>query len=115
MFTCDNVNLVLNSLESIGCDGEHLRLAYKNMMSCEKDTGLTFSSKKERASVVVIYAGSTASEYLNTTMHEIAHLCAHISKSQKIRMSEEEFCKMFGDIAGLLSDTIIQSLTTYYL
>lgn len=115
MFTCDNVNLVLDSLESIGCDGDHLRLAYKNMMACAKDTGLTFSSKKERESVVVIYVGSTAAEYLNTTTHEIAHVCAHIAKSQRIRMKEEEFCKLFGDMFSMLSDTIIRSLTTYYL
>lgn len=115
MFTCDKVNLVMDSLESAGCDIEHLHLAYENMMSCGLDTGLTFSSIKKRFSVVVIYTGSSASEYINTTIHEIAHVCAHISKSQNEEMDEEDFCELFGDISGMLSNTIIQSLTTYYL
>lgn len=115
MFTCDKVNLVMDSLESAECDIEHLHLAYENMMACECDTGLTFSSIKKRFSVVVIYTGSSASEYINTTIHEIAHVCSHIYKGNNEKLNEEGFCKLFGDIAGELSGTIIKSLIQYYL
>lgn len=97
---------VLDALEQIGCDKHHLLDAEYSMMNCEKDTGLTYSSPEYRSSVAVVYKATSFKEFVNTLSHEVAHICAHITKAFVIKLTEEEFCYMLGDLMADVSDLI---------
>jgi predicted SprT family Zn-dependent metalloprotease len=76
------------------------------MMNCAKDTGLTYSSPEYRSSVAVVYKATSFKEFVNTLSHEVAHICAHITKAFVIKLTEEEFCYMLGDLMADVSDLI---------
>lgn len=105
-FDCDDTDMILQALKNIDCDKESLRKAEYNMWQCEKNTGLTYTSPRYRTSVAVVYKTTSFKEFLNTLSHEVAHICAHITRSFPIRLTEEEFCYMLGDLMADLSDII---------
>lgn len=105
-FTCESTDTVLDALEQIGCDKHHLLDAEYSMMNCEKDTGLTYSSLDYRSSVAVVYKATSFKEFVNTLSHEVSHICAHITKAFVIKLTEEEFCYMLGDLMADVSDLI---------
>ena len=112
-FDCDHIGEVMRALQDVDCEFETLERAYMSMRRCNEDTGLTYSTKDYRTSVAVAYTASSASEMLNTVAHECAHICAHITQSFIIKLTEEEFCEMVGDLVGGLSDSILKVLEYY--
>ena len=105
-FDCDDTDMILQVLKNIDCDKESLRKAEYNMWQCEKNTGLTYTSPAYRTSVAVVYKTNSFKEFLNTLSHEVAHICAHITRSSPIKLTEEEFCYMLGDLMADVSDLI---------
>lgn len=112
-FTCESADTVLDALEQIGCDKHHLLDAEYSMMNCEKDTGLTYSSLDYRSSVAVVYKATSFKEFVNTLSHEVAHICAHITRSFPIKLTEEEFCYMLGDLMADVSDLIFDEAKAF--
>lgn len=106
-FDCKDADIVLQSLDNIDCEPESLRMAEYNMWQCDKNTGLTYSSPEYRTSVAVVYKTTSFKEFVNTLSHEIAHICAHITRSFPIKLTEEEFCYMLGDLMAETSDCIL--------
>lgn len=72
--TCYHSDKILAELKDLGCPTPILRKAYNLMSSCQKNTGLTYSDKKRRESVVVVSLTTSAAEFLNSLEHEIRHL-----------------------------------------
>jgi len=107
-FDCEKTDLVLDALEQIGCDKHHLLDAEYSMMNCAKDTGLTYSSPEYRSSVAVVYKTTSFKEFINTLSHEVAHICSHITKAFVIKLTEEEFCYMLGDLMAEMSDSVLE-------
>lgn len=105
-FECDDTDMILQALENIDCDKESLRKAEYNMWQCENNTGLTYTSPPYRTSVAVVYKTTSFKEFVNTLSHEVAHICAHITKAFVIKLTEEEFCYMLGDLMADVSDLI---------
>lgn len=112
-FECEKTNIVLDALEQIGCDEYHLWKARDSMMKCDKNTGLTYSNADYRTSVAVVYKTSSFREFINTLSHECAHICAHITRSFLIKLNEEEFCEMVGDLMAEMSDVILQEAKSF--
>lgn len=112
-FECEDTDAVLCALEDIDCSEENMRTAMFHLWQCEKNTGLTYTSIPYRTSVAVIYKTTSRKEFVNTLSHEVAHICAHITKSFIIRLTEEEFCEMVGDLmaetTGILLETLCDS------
>lgn len=109
-FVCEDANIVLDALESVDCEEEYLRKAMYNMWQCERNTGLTYTSVPYRTSVAVVYKTTSRKEFVNTLSHEVAHICAHITRAFLIKLTEEEFCEMVGDLMAQTTDVLIQSL-----
>lgn len=105
-FDCDDTDIILQALKNIDCDKESLKKAEYNMWQCEKNTGLTYTSPPYRTSVAVVYKTNSFKEFLNTLSHEVAHICAHITKAFVVKLTEEEFCYMLGDLMADVSDLI---------
>lgn len=90
---------ILCDLRSIGCYGDTFLVADKKLNENELDSGLTYSSYKDRESVMVTALASSTKQQFNTITHEICHVCAHIAKEVGIDVYSEEFAYLVGDFS----------------
>lgn len=49
--TCYYLNEILTKLRSMGCTGKYLEDAYRNMSSCQLNSGITYSNNAQKHSV----------------------------------------------------------------
>ncbi|MCQ2105955.1 MAG: hypothetical protein MJZ26_09205 [Fibrobacter sp.] len=94
-----NTREVTHALMHIGCRGRDLDTAYAQLARGNENTGICYTNKMERMSVVVIGRTSSAKEFLNSLMHETGHLACHIAQQFRISTEGEEICYIMGDIA----------------
>ena len=76
-----NVRRIMQELERLGCGGDDLERAYRNLTSGERNTGITYSNTEKRRTLVVIGKTSSAAQFQNSLDHEKGHLCRHISQA----------------------------------
>lgn len=91
---------VLDSLRSIGCAGTDLRRCSSMLRRPSLNSGICYSNKQERISVMVITRTSSPEEFYNSSVHEIAHLATHIAQRDGISLQGEEICYLQGDFAA---------------
>lgn len=94
-----DIDAVMDELHAVGCDGKFARQAWENMTSEKVNTGLTYSNYMQRSSVVVIGLTTSASEFLNSLVHETHHLVAHIGKALGLDVMGEDVCYLHGELA----------------
>lgn len=84
-------------------DDENIRdimcLAYKNLRSGKLNTGLTYASRIERETVIVVSRASCAEEYFNSIVHEIAHAGVYTCDALGIELKSEEAAYFQGGLA----------------
>lgn len=97
----------MHSLSKINCPPSKLQEAYKNLSSCNPDTGLTYSNYQLRRSVLVTSRVTSFSEFINTFMHEIRHLVDHIAITDELKMGEEPVGYLTGEIGKALTKDIL--------
>ena len=90
---------IIDLLRSIGCKGEDLASAEKNLIYCKPNTGLTYSNIKDRCSVVAISRTTCADEFANSYDHEKMHLAMNIADADGIDVNSEEYAYLAGAIA----------------
>lgn len=81
---------IMERLQRIGCRGNNIKQAYKNLTSGKLDTGLTYTNSSSHESVVVIAKTSTALQFLQSLTHEFGHLSNHIAQAYGIPLAGEE-------------------------
>lgn len=96
--TKPNAEEILDALVHIGCGGEDLQRAYKNLTSGKLDTGLTYSNGDTRETVMVFAKTSCAKEFQQSYQHEIGHLKDHIAQTFGIDPHGEELQYIGDDI-----------------
>ena len=89
---------IIFDLRAIGCRGTHLENARASLARHELDTGLTYSDFEGRRTVMVISRASSASEFLNSWIHEMLHLCRHVCRAFGIDPYGEEAAYLSGDV-----------------
>ena len=87
---CYYTDRIIADLQRVGCRGMDLANAYKNMRSCNLNTGITYSNIRNRQTVMVIALTSSPAEFQNSFDHEKGHLCRHISRAFGIDPYGEE-------------------------
>lgn len=92
------VGMILRDLMAIGCSGNELATARKNLASGNLDTGLTYSDFAGRNAVMVISLTSSPAEFLNSWLHEMRHLSRHIEQACAISPYGEEAAYLAGEI-----------------
>jgi hypothetical protein len=97
--TADDADVILSELESIGADMDVMRLAYKNLRGGKLNTGLTYASRIERETVIVVSRASCAEEYFNSIVHEIAHAGVYTCDALGIELKSEEAAYFQGGLA----------------
>lgn len=93
------VDEIMDRLVSIGCGGEFLAKAERNMRSGKLNHGLTYSNPLMGESVFVIGLTSSAAEFFNSIVHEMKHLVEHIGEMKGIDPKSEESAYLAGDTA----------------
>lgn len=90
---------IMEKLWEIGCDGDTALQAYRNLASCELNTGLCYSNYRQRKSVMVVALTTSAAEFLNSLHHELCHLTSHIGKVFDLDPTGEDIAYLSGEIS----------------
>lgn len=67
-----------------------------------KNTGLTYSNRVDRSSVLVLGGGDCPAEFINTLFHECAHLMSHICEYYELSPYGETVQYLLGNIGTQL-------------
>lgn len=94
-----DADLILDELQSIGADMDVMRKAYRNLRSGERNTGLTYASPWNRETVIVVSRATSAEEYFNSIVHEIAHAGVYTCDALGIDLKSEQAAYFLGGLA----------------
>lgn len=97
--TAEDSDEILAELRSIGADVDVMRKAYRNIRGGELNTGLTYASPWNRETVIVVSKATSAKEYFNSIVHEIAHAGVYTCLALKIDIKSEEAAYFQGGLA----------------
>ena len=97
--TSAKASSIIRELWNIGCRGEDLIKATRNLTNGYLDTGLTYSNYPGKKSVMVVSLASSPAQFLNSWTHEMLHLCRHISHCFGINPYGEEAAYLSGTVA----------------
>ena len=95
--TCDDINIIIKTLQDINCPNKYIREALHNLQTCNLNIGLTYSNTQLQSSVIVVNKTSSFSQLINTIAHEYYHLICHVSKVLEIE-DEEELAYLKGNL-----------------
>lgn len=95
--TCDDIDIIIETLKDINCPNKYLKEAFNNFKACDLNIGLTYSNTTLKSSVIVIGKTSSFEQIINTVSHEYYHLICHISKTLNIK-DEEELANLNGNL-----------------
>lgn len=93
---------VLKCLYNAGCTGINFRRAMNLIGSGAVNTGLTYSNKAERKTIIVIGISSDAAEFVNTMTHEVNHFIEHVMEALHIQSGAEDEAYFTGELFELL-------------
>lgn len=94
-----DADLILGDLLSVGADMETMRLAIRNLRGGVLNTGLTYTSRWNRTTILVVSKSTSAEEFFNSLVHEMCHAKTHICKYRGIDLESEEACYFIGGLA----------------
>lgn len=89
---------IVTGLRMLGCSGERLKRAKRNLEESRLDTGLTFSNLKMKETLMVISMTSTPGQFLNSWTHEMFHLCRHVARCFYVDPYGEEAAYLAGTV-----------------
>lgn len=93
---------IVSELEMIDCPEHVLREADFLLKKGVENSGLTYTNRTLRHTVLVIGTASSAAEFFNSLTHESRHLEAHIADTLDLDPFGEEICYIAGEIAAHL-------------
>lgn len=104
--TCYRTERILSDLNSLECNEAIYRKAKLHLRRGDLDTGLTYTNKRYRRSIVVVGISSSPAQFLNSLEHELRHLVDDISDACGVDTHGEEVAYLTGDLNALLFDDI---------
>ena len=93
---------VLKCLYNAGCTGTNFRRAKNLICSGSINTGLTYSNKRERKTIIVVGCSSDVAEFVNTLTHEVNHFIEHAMEALHIKSGSEDEAYFTGELFELL-------------
>lgn len=95
---------IMADLDRIGISEEHRKQAYDNMMSDQLNNGITYSSPKDKRTIMVVAKAESAREYFNSFFHELKHFEEQIGEACNIDQKSEDAAYLRGNVAGMMFD-----------
>ena len=108
--TSSQRSIVLQCLYDAGCTGKNYRRAMTLLGSGALNTGLIFSNKSERKSIIVVGHSSNVGEFINTLTHEINHFIEHVMEALHIQSGAEDEAYFTGGLFELLFRDAVSSV-----
>ena len=108
--TSSQRSIVLQCLHDAGCTGSNFRRAMTLLSIGAVNTGLIFSNKSERKSIIVVGHSSNVGEFINTLTHEINHFIEHVMKALHIQSGTEDEAYFTGELFELLFRDAVSSV-----
>lgn len=108
--TSSQRSIVLQCLYDAGCTGRNFRRAVTLLSSGALNTGLIFSNKSERKSIIVVGHSSNVGEFINTLTHEINHFIEHVMEALHITPGTEDEAYFTGELYELLCRDAVSSV-----
>ena len=100
--TTSQRSVVLQCLYNAGCTGKNFRRAMTLLDNCALYTGLTYSNKRERKTIIVVGCSSDVAEFVNTLTHEVNHFIEHAMEALHIKSGYEDEAYFTGELFELL-------------
>lgn len=97
--TQEDAEEILEELRSVGADMEVMHLAYINLSSGKLNTGLTYACPWARETIIVVSRASSAEEFFNSIVHEIAHAGVYTCDALGIELKSEQAAYFQGGLA----------------
>lgn len=107
-FGTDDIERVFDALLWADAPESIVRKVSGNVSAGRLDEGFCFSNPRIRRTVVGVGKTSTASEFLDTTIHEIVHVTQDIAHTDGIEPWGEDFAYLAGDISRCVSDIVCE-------
>lgn len=95
----EDSDTILKCLADIGCERRKLGHAEENLRGGARNTGLTFSNRQDRESIIVLSESSSEAEFANTWFHEVFHAAVHIAEADGLGCNGEPVAYIGGYIA----------------
>ena len=108
--TTSQRSVVLQCLYNAGCTGMNFRRAMTLLGSGAVNTGLIFSNKSERKTIIVVGLSSNVGEFINTLTHEINHFIDHVMEALHIKSGTEDEAYFTGELYELLYRDAVSSV-----
>lgn len=108
--TSSQRSIVLKCLYNAGCTGMNFRRAMTLLGSGAVNTGLIFSNKSERKSIIVVGHSSNVAEFVNTLTHEVNHFIEHVMEALHIQSGAEDEAYFTGELFELLYRDAVSSV-----
>lgn len=109
-FNDGDIEEILTLLEKYHCCSKSLTRITDNLRKAVVDTGFTYSSYKDKCSVMVVHKASSIGEFINTFEHEKNHLEMHICEALDINPYSEEAAHMSGTLAQTILEKALCSI-----
>ncbi len=106
--------VILNRLNTLKCNNLFKRRAKKLLSSGLFNTGLAYSNKKLRRSILVVSEATSVWEFLNSFAHEIDHLEKHIAKALNFSPYSETASYLVGEIIMNMFKKIVCKKEMFY-
>lgn len=103
-------SIVLQCLHDAGCTGSNFRRAMTLLSIGAVNTGLIYSNKSERKSIIVVGHSSNVGEFINTLTHEINHFIEHVMEALHIQSGAEDEAYFTGELFELLYRDAVSSV-----
>lgn len=94
-----DADLILGELMSVGADMDTMRSAYRNLRGGMMNTGLTYTSRPHRTTILVVSRTTSADEFFNSLVHEMCHARTHICEVEGIDLESEQAAYFMGGLA----------------
>lgn len=94
-----DADLILGELWSVGADMDTMRMAFRNLRGGIKNTGLTYTSRWNRVTIMVVSESTSAEEFFNSLVHEMCHVKTHICGIEGIDLKSEQASYFIGGLA----------------
>ena len=108
--TSSQRSIVLQCLYDAGCTGRYFRRAMTLLSIGAVNTGLIYSNKSERKSIIVVGNSSNVGEFINTLTHEINHFIEHVMEALHIQSGTEDEAYFTGELYELLCRDAVSSV-----
>lgn len=108
--TSSQRSIVLQCLYDAGCTGSNFRRAMTLLRRGAVNTGLIFSNKSDRKSIIVVGNSSNVGEFINTLTHEINHFIEHVMEALHIQSGTEYEAYFTGELFELLFRDAVSSV-----